>query len=69
LFAALFTILIYNCENEVSVFENEPNYIPVEAQSSFLFDEIYNPRTIQFIDGKFYVAESQNPDASFHVKY
>lgn len=67
LFFLLFTVLSCSSDSEVSVFDKELNYIPVEVKRSFLFPEIFNPRTIQYIDDKLYVTESQNPDVSFHV--
>lgn len=65
----IFIFTIFSCtnDNEVSVFEKELNYIPVEVKKSFLFSEIFNPRTIRVIDEKLYVTESQNPDVSFHI--
>ncbi|REL37988.1 6-bladed beta-propeller [Rhodohalobacter sp. SW132] len=67
LFFFLFTAFGCNSDNEVSVFEDELNYKPVEVKSSFSFSEIFNPNTIRIIDGKLYVTEAQNPDVSFHV--
>lgn len=67
LFILLFTAISCNSEDQVSVFEKELNYTPVEVKNSFLFSEIFNPRAIQFIDEKLYVTEAQNPDVSFHV--
>lgn len=43
LFILLFTALSCNSDNEVSVFEKELNYIPVEVKNSFSFDEIFDP--------------------------
>lgn len=63
----LFTASSCNSDSEVSHFEKELNYIPVEVINSFSFDEIFNPRTLQFIDESLYVTETQNPDVSFHV--
>ena len=67
LFFLLFTTSSCKSDSEVSIFEKELSYIPLEVINSFSFDEIFNPRTLQIIDKKLYVTESRNPDISFHV--
>lgn len=55
-----------NGNSEATFFDRELNYTYAKVKESFIFDEIFNPWTIQHFDGKIYIADIDHPETPVH---